>query len=86
MTLVRNVPETWSDPAITHTAATIIQVQSGAIYVDVGGAAASLDDGLLLVQDPDRPLRDTFVVPANVTFRLRRASGRSAKVYYAELS
>lgn len=86
MTIVRNVSEAWSTPTLNLTHDTLVQVHAGAIYLDLGGTATDLDDGLFLVQDPARPLRDSFVVPANVPFRFRRAGKRSTKVYYGALS
>ena len=86
MTIARNVSEAWSTPVVNSTQPTLVQVHAGAIYLDIGGAATDLDDGLFLVQDPARPLRDSFVVPANMPFRFRRAGKRSTKVYYGALS
>lgn len=85
MTIVRDVPPVWS-ATITTTVDTLFQVQAGAIYLDIGGAATEADDGLFLVQDPVRPLRDSVVIPAGVTLRWKRAGGREAKLYYADLA
>ena len=84
MTLARSIGPAWSTP-ITLAADTIFQIQAGAVYLDIGGTATDDDDGLFLVQDPMRPLRDTVVIPAGVDVSWRRASERSAKLYYAPL-
>jgi hypothetical protein len=84
MALARNVADTWSAP-ITLATDTIFQVQAGSVYLDLGGTATDLDDGLLLVQDPMRPLRDSVVVPAGTNIRWRRAGARSTKLYYGDL-
>lgn len=85
MALERNVGPEWSS-ALTLTEATLFQVHAGAVYLDIGGAAAAEDDGLLLVQDPMRPLRDSVEIPAGATVRWRRAGERGAKLYYAALA
>jgi hypothetical protein len=86
MALERNVGPVWSSPALTLTEDTIFQVHAGAVYLDIGGTAVDDDDGLLLVQDPARPLRDTVTIPAGVDVRWRRAGERTAKLYYAPLA
>ena len=84
MALDRNVGPEWSTP-ITLGENTIFQVQAGAVYLDLGADAPDLDDALFLVQDPERPLRDSVIVPSGVTVRWRQAGGRRAKLYYASL-
>lgn len=86
MTLVRDVGEAWSSPAVTLAEDTIFQCQAGAIYLDIGAAATDDDDALFMSQDPGRPLRDSVVIPAGIEVRWRRAGGRPAKLYYAALA
>ena len=77
----------WSSP-LTLTAETIFQCQAGTVFLAIlsaGDTPASDDDGLVLVQDPMRPLRDSVVIPEGKDVRWRRVNGRPAKLYYAAL-
>ena len=87
MALERNVGPDWSD-ALTLTADTIFQVHAGAVYLalDATTAPADLDDGLLLVQDPMRPLRDSVTIPSGVAVRWRRAGERTTKLYHGAVA
>ena len=77
----------WSDP-ITLTAPVMFQCQAGTVFLAIlsaGDTPASDDDGLILVQDPMRPLRDSVIVPEGKDVRWRAANDRPTKLYYAEL-
>ena len=74
----------WSSP-LTLTADTIFQCQAGTVFLAIGDEPDSDDDGLVLVQDPMRPLRDSVVIPPGTDVRWRRANDRPTKLYYAAL-
>lgn len=80
------VGDAWSAPLVT-AAATVFQVRSGHVFLDIGGAAAAdSTDGLMLASNPDRSQYDRIEIPTGVTVRWRRAAPRQTSLYYAGLA
>lgn len=84
--LYRNISsQEWSD-ALTLTGDAILQVHAGTVVLALNAtnAPADLDDGLILRQDVDGPLRDSVELPAGSVVRWRAINPRPTILYIGE--